>query len=155
MKRLSVILAFALAIAACAGETAPEPSARETSSLETRNTAGETTVETFAAAYNARDIDGMMAQVADDFTWLSVEGDETTIVVSGADSLRSELQTYFQPGSETRSDVEIVKSHGGFVTTLERAYWTVDGDERSQASFAMYEIDDDRIRRVWYFPAQP
>ena len=44
---------------------------------------------------------------------------------------------------------------GRFVTVRERASWTSEsGEERSQASVAVYEIRDGLVARVWYYPAE-
>ncbi len=112
-------------------------------------------VGAFAAAYNCGDLETMMAHLADDAAWYAIDGDETMVMAEGADALRAELESYVSPDAPPRSAIEIVKSHGPFVTTLERAFWTVDGLEKSQAAFAVYEVEDDAIRRVWYFPASP
>ena len=95
----------------------------------------------------------MMALANDDIVWLSVDGDKTDVMTNGAEAMREEMKGYFGPDANPKSAVEILKSHGPFVTTLERAYWMRDGEENSQASFAVYEVIEGKVRRVWYYPA--
>ncbi len=42
---------------------------------------------------------------------------------------------------------------GPFVSTVERATWKRGDQPMSQDSFAVYEIREQRILRVWYYPA--
>ena len=95
----------------------------------------------------------MMALADDAIVWLAVEGDSTTVMTNGTEALREEMKGYFGPNASPKSAVEILKSHGNFVTALERAYWMQDGEEKSQASFAVYEVTEGKVRRVWYYPA--
>jgi len=41
------------------------------------------------------------------------------------------------------------------VTFLERASWTSQKGERTQSSVAVYEVREEKIVRVWYYPALP
>jgi len=121
--------------------------------LHTQNTEAENNIRQFVAAYNAKDLDRMMTLAHDDITWLSIDGEQTSVMTAGAPAMRQELSQYLAPDATPHSAVEILKSHGNFVTTIERAYWTVNGEEKSQSSFAVYEMQNKKIRRVWYFPA--
>ncbi|MEL7491668.1 MAG: nuclear transport factor 2 family protein [Pseudomonadota bacterium] len=123
--------------------------------LNSANAVAEATVQDFVDAYNEQNLNDMLALAHEDITWLSVEANSTTVMTDGAAALREELSGYFGAEDTPRSNVEILKSHGPFVTTLERAYWTVNGEEKSQASFAVYEVENNKIRRVWYYPASP
>ena len=40
-----------------------------------------------------------------------------------------------------------------YVVVRERAHWIRDGEELSQTSLAVCEIEDARVRRVWYHPS--
>ena len=41
------------------------------------------------------------------------------------------------------------------VSVRERASWkSKSGEDRSQNAFAIYEVADGLIRRVWYYPSQ-
>jgi len=122
-------------------------------SVATHNATAEETVRQFITAYNNKNLDGMLALAHNEIAWLSVEGDKTSVMTDGADALREEMKSYLGPDANPKSAIEILKSHGNFVTALERAYWMENGEEKSQASFAMYEVIKGKVRRVWYFPA--
>jgi len=41
-----------------------------------------------------------------------------------------------------------------YVSVTETANWTAtDGTKKSQSSMTVYELEDNLIRRVWYYPA--
>lgn len=152
-KLIGCVLA-ALMAASCAANKPTNDELPLTRALNTANESAEKTVAQFIEAYNAKDLNAMMALAHPDISWLSVEGNDISVMTDGAEATFVELAQYLGPDDNPRSDVEILKSHGNFVTTLERAYFVVDGEEKSQASFAMYEVvDGTNILRVWYFPS--
>ena len=146
------IIGFGLA-SACTTQADLSVATADQPSIATTKPAAEQTVRQFVAAYNNKDLDGMMALADDDIVWLSVDGDNTAIMTNGADAMREEMKGYFGPDANPKSAIEILKSHGNFVTTLERAYWMQGGEEKSKASFAVYEVIEGKVRRVWYYPA--
>lgn len=143
-----------MALGACVSSIDASQPNLDLQPLATRNAKAEQTVRAFTDAYNDGDLDGMMALAANDIVWLDVNGDELSIATRNADELRAAMTSFFAGDATPKSAVAILTSHGQFVTTLERAYYTVDGKETSQASFAVYELKADKIRRVWYYPAQ-
>ena len=65
------------------------------------------------------------------------------------------MTSYFESTPSARSIIEDSMVSGRYVTVRERASWkTGSGEERSQASVAVYEIRDGLIARVWYYPAE-
>lgn len=147
MKRAGVLAALAL-IGCGTGEESARPNAAETSpALEA--------VHEHMAAFNRHDVEGMVARVARDFVWLSVSGDEVTVEARGRETLAEGMRSYFASLPTVRSEVEENMVSGRFVVVRERATWTSDsGEERTQASLGVYEIDDGLIQRVWYYPAE-
>lgn len=145
--------ALALSVAACSTEISATPKSPIVADIATANPGAETLVREFVDAYQSKNLGRMMTLVHQDITWLSVEGDDTNVILQGEDAFQREMAAFFKPDANLRSDVEILKSHGPYVTTLERAYWTHEGEEKSQASFAVYQFEENTIARVWYFPA--
>ena len=82
-----------------------------------------------------------------------VDGDQIATEAAGKDALRTSMTGYFESLPSARSEILSSGASGAFVTAHERAYWTADGQERSQVAVAVYEIRDGLVRRVWYFPA--
>ncbi len=38
---------------------------------------------------------------------------------------------------------------------LRHARWQGKNGERTQSALAVYEVEEGRVRRVWYYPVQP
>lgn len=106
-------------------------------------------------AFNRHDVEAMAAQVAPDFVWLSVDGDEVVVEVRGRMALAEGMRSYFSSLPSVRSEVEAAMVSGSFVTIRERAIWADEsGVERSQVALGVYEVRDGLIQRVWYYPAE-
>ena len=113
-------------------------------------------VHAFVAAFNGHDPKAMVALTHPDVEWLSVDGDRISVDARGHDALREAMTAYFASTKNVGSVLEAVVATGRFVTARERVFWDAkDGTERTQAALSVYEMDGERIRRVWYFPAEP
>lgn len=115
----------------------------------------EAIVARFVEAFNAHDVDAMIALAHDDIEWLSVSGAAITIETRGHEALKESMAAYFAACPSCRSALAWTKTGVSRVAVLERATWTAkDGSTRSQASIAVYELEGRKIRRVHYFPAE-
>ncbi|MDQ3068281.1 MAG: nuclear transport factor 2 family protein [Acidobacteriota bacterium] len=108
----------------------------------------------FVAAFNARDIEAMLALADDAIEWISVDGAKLSTETAGKAALRSSMTTYFKSCPTCRSSVEIGTVSADRVTALETAMWTAAGVERAQRGVSVYEFAGGRIRRVYYFPVE-
>jgi len=104
--------------------------------------------------FNAHDVDGMLNVVSEDIQWLSIGADSVVMETEGKDALRQAMADYFKAVPSARSEIEGALPSGSFVAVRERAFWTTEQGEKSQASLAVYEITEGKIERVWYFPAE-
>jgi len=108
----------------------------------------------YVAAYNARDLDAMMALMHDEVEWLSIEGSTAVAFAQGKDDLAKQMQSYFASPMVTTSAIDGDVSDGRFIAVREIARWTgSDGEPREQSALAVYEFEDGLVRRVWYYPA--
>ena len=116
--------------------------------------AGESskTVERFIQAFNRHDVDAMLELSAVDLRWMSISGQEISIETSTHAELREAMSDYFASTPSARSKVRSISESGSFVYTLEEAFWSSGGVEKSQCSIAVYELTGEKIRNVWYFP---
>jgi len=113
------------------------------------------TVRSFVAAFNAQDIDRMLALAAVDIEWISVDGAKIAIETAGKDALRKSMTAYFKSCPSCRSEVEIRAVTASRVAAIETASWTSAANgPRSQRGLSVYEFQDARIRRVYYYPAE-
>lgn len=118
------------------------------------NDQGYDKVIAYVEAYNARDLEAMMALMHDDVQWLSIEGSEVAIFANGKQDLAAQMEGYFSSPNATRSKVGGNVVDGRFVSVREIASWTgKDGNPKSQSALAVYEFEDGLVRRVWYYPA--
>lgn len=105
-------------------------------------------------AFNRHDPDGTAALLADDVKWYSVSGDSQSLDGEGRIAIRDWLAGYFKQLPDVRSDVLELRQTGGHLFVHERASWSgADGARRSQSAFAIYEVREGLIQRVWYFPS--
>lgn len=115
----------------------------------------ERIVRDYTAAFNARELDRMLAFTTDEVEWLSIDGAKVTTETAGRDLLRDAMEIYFRDCPSCRSELLWIEAAGSRVAAFERASWTAkDGREKSQSSLSVYELVDGRIARVSYFPAE-
>ena len=111
------------------------------------------TVKGFVAAFNAKDIEGMLQLANTDIQWMSVSGQTIVSEASSQEALRKAMTGYFAGVPSARSEIRTIHQSGAFVFALEEAFWTSNGVEKSQCSMAVYELTGAKIKHVWYFPA--
>lgn len=112
-------------------------------------------VRAFSDAFNAHDVDAMIALVSDDFAWLAIAGDSVTVEARGPEQLRAGMGGYFAGIPSVRSEMGDMTVTGSFVSFTERVFWDGPEGEQTQASLAVYEVADGRIQRAWYYPSIP
>ena len=118
-------------------------------------TSSEQQVRSFVDAFNARNVDGMLALAADDIQWLSVDGAKVSTETQGKEALRASMTKYFQQCPTCRSELLWIKTAGSRITAHERASWTNRaGAAVSQSGLSVYELKGGKIIRVYYFPAE-
>lgn len=90
-----------------------------------------------------------------DIEWLYISGNESAVMTSGREAMLKELEGHFENPRKVTSRLSGWSVNGAFISVKETASWiTEDGTAKEQSSIAVYEIKDDLIRRVWYFPEQ-
>jgi len=113
-------------------------------------------VQGHADAFNRHDAEDLLSWVSPAVEWVNVQGSITSVEVRGREMLRDYMATYFEAQPTVRSEIEEAVVTGDYVAVRERASWTApDGEERSQASLAVYNVRDGLIQRVWYYPVVP
>jgi hypothetical protein len=111
------------------------------------------TVERFIAAFNQHNVDAILELSAVDMRWMSVSGEQISIETSTHAELREAMGGYFESTPSARAEVRSISESGSFVITLEEAFWSSGGAEKSRCSVAVYELFEQKIQNVWYFPA--
>jgi hypothetical protein len=115
----------------------------------------EVMVRKFVEAFNAHDVDAMLALASPDIAWFGVSGSTLAVEARGHEALRGGLTGYFQGLPSVRSGLMSLAVSGPFVTAVEKASWTVEGQDQSQCSVSVYELAGGLVRHVWYYAAHP
>ena len=149
LHRVAVFGALALGTASIAsGQRPAEGSQRDTTPVAV--------VREYVAAFNARELDAMVALVANDLLWTSIADDSLAEVGRGAEAFQRLLAGYFRAVPSARSELLEVGATGPWVTTHERTRWDASASGvAGQSSVVVYEVRRGLIRRVWFYPALP
>jgi hypothetical protein len=114
----------------------------------------EKLVHAFMAAFNAHQVDQMLALVDERVQWLNVDGSKITVETEGRQALRASLEKYFRSCPSCQSSLEWLQVAGSRVTAKEKASWRSKDETRAQSSLSVYEFQQGKILRVYYFPAE-
>jgi len=135
------ILSLALLVTAC---SATEPSV----------VAPHPVIQAHVDAFNAKDIAAMAAVEHPDIEWLSINGSDISTEVAGRDALSEMMEDYLKNNPSVKGTLRDWGVNGNYVSVTETARWTTkDGFQKSQSATTVYELEDNLIRRVWYYPA--
>jgi hypothetical protein len=105
-------------------------------------------------AFNEGDVAGMSKMQHQNIEWLNIENSILKTEVSGRNALAKSMETYFQSPSRVKGTLTNWNLNGDYVSVTETAKWkSVDGEPKSQSALTIYQMEDNLIRRVWYFPA--
>ena len=111
-------------------------------------------VRAFIEAFNARDLDVMLALADENIQWLIVDGAKVSVETEGKAALRESMVRYFRSCPSCKSSIEWIQKAGSRVTVMERASWSGKSGAKSQSSLSVYEFRGDKILRVYYFSAE-
>ena len=142
-----LIVVFALALAACA----PDAERNQSALASGPQVAA---VNGLMKAFNDHNPDKMRTYWHDDVTWIEITGNGASVVTESAEQLYDELVVYFEAYPEVSSSLESISINGDYLTAIERPVWTEGGVKKSQGSIVVYEFEDGKVRRFWYYPPQ-
>ena len=107
----------------------------------------------YSNAYNEKDINAMSALMHPDIEWVAIEGNEIEVHVSGRESLTTEMEKWFENPNLPTGSHRDWSINGNNVAVTETAHWTTkDGEKKSQSALTVYELENNLVRRVYYFP---
>jgi len=113
----------------------------------------EAIVAQYVKSYQQKDIQGMSRLMHPQIRWLSVKEQQLSLEVSGKNALIKAMRKTFNSSGKVESALLWSKALGGFVSAFEKASWPSQGEMKSQCSPVVYQLKDDQILNVWYFPA--
>lgn len=135
--RSALILVFAVFMMACNPASAPHP-----------------VITAHVDAFNIGDVAAMGRLEHPDIEWISVEGSGVSIVVSGREELAVMMTDYMLENPTVTGTLKGWSRNGNYVGVTETASWLNEaGMTMSQSALSVYQIEENLIRRVWYYPA--
>ncbi len=114
----------------------------------------EHVIQAFQQAYNARNIDAMLALADPSISWMYMDGDAVHVETTGHAALRTAMSRYFENFPSSRSELISLSANGSFASATEKAIWEQENTTRSQCSLSVYQLNDGLILNVWYYPAE-
>jgi hypothetical protein len=95
-----------------------------------------------------------MNLATDDVKWFTVAGDKITTETTDKSSLRQFMEGYFKSCPTCKSKITNVTQNGNRVSMTETASWETKDGKKSHDSFAVYEFESSKIKRVYYYSEQ-
>ena len=119
-----------------------------------QNSVPKSIIKEHVRAFNAGDVEAMTKMQHPNIEWLSVSGPRISVEVSGRDALARNMTSYFESPTRVTATLKGWSINLPYLSVTETASWTTkDGTKKSQSSLTTYELEDNLIRRVWYYPA--
>ena len=111
-------------------------------------------VAAYSESWNEKDVQKMAALMHPEIQWLSVKDNTITVEVSGKSALVAEMQEWFNSPDLPSGSLRDWSINGNYVAVTETAAWTDKaGVAKSQSSLTVYELEEQLIRRVYYYPS--
>jgi hypothetical protein len=130
------IACFATLIVACQPATTPHP-----------------VVVAHVEAFNAGDIEAMGRVEHADIEWLRIVDSTVVVDVVGREDIAKIVTDYRAANPSVTGTLRDWSINGDYVSVTETASWVTDsGETKAQSALTVYQIEDNLIRRVWYYP---
>ena len=105
-------------------------------------------------AFNMQDAQAMAEVEHPNIEWLTVTGSEIVVEVSGRENLTESMETFFESPTKITGTLRDWSVNGDYVAVTETAHWSTSaGEAKSQSALTVYQMEDNLIRRVWYYPS--
>jgi len=138
MIKLYFSIIIVLCLTACTQASTPE---------------GHPVIQAYSNAYNEKDIVSLRALMHPNIEWVAVKGNEIEVHMSGKEPLAAEMEKWFENPDLPTGSHRDWSINGKNVAVTEIAHWTTkDGEKKSQSALTVYELENDLVRRVYYFP---
>lgn len=112
-------------------------------------------ISPYSQAWNDKDIQTMSALMHPNIEWISVEGTSLKVEINGKDALVKEMTSWFESDTLPKGSLKGWSFNGDYVAVTETAHWVnKEGEAKSQSALTVYQLEDNLIRRVYYYPAK-
>jgi hypothetical protein len=113
----------------------------------------EVVVRSYVQAFNAHDAAAVGRLLAEDLSWLAIDGDQLREEARGRSAMVEWLTAYFAQFPDVRAELRYLSGGQRFVAVHECLSWRGSDGPQRQCAHGSYEVVDGQIRRVWYWPA--
>lgn len=103
-------------------------------------------------AFNAKNIETLVANVSEDFKWYYIGSDTLLLEVDGKENFQKSMIAYYNSLKEVKSEITeyaIEQNRINFKEVVQ--YETKSGHSGQASSMGIYEMKNGLIHRVWYF----
>lgn len=142
---VALLLGSLVLLQACAG-AAQRPAS-------TASATPEAVVRAYIQAFNAHDAQAVGRWLAEDLSWLAIEGSQLREEASGRTAMVEWLQGYFAQIPDVRAELRYLGGGPRIVAVHECLSWRGSDGPKRQCAHGSYEVADGLIQRVWYWPA--
>ncbi len=102
-------------------------------------------------AFNKKDIDRLVNNVADDFKWFYITSDTLLLEVAGKENFKKSMENYFKGIPSIFSEIKGYAIDGNKISFREKVSWDGKKGRVSQSCIGIYDIREGKIFRAWYF----
>jgi len=111
-------------------------------------------ISAYSNAWNTKNISQMAALMHPDIEWLSVNDSIISVESKGKTQLVEAMREWFTDTNLTTGSLRDWSVNGNFVAVTETAAWLDKSQKnQSQSSLTVYELQNNLIRRVYYYPS--
>lgn len=163
MRPLVFALLAPVLLTACIDPADQVPPSKKTQTSQTQAVKARSTevmrlpkaiVSAHVDAFNEGDVAGMSKMQHPDIEWLNISGANISMQASGRAALAKNMEDYFKSSTRVKGTLSNWNLNGDYVSVTETVRWkTTAGEAKSQSALTVYQLEDNLIRRVWYYPS--
>lgn len=110
-------------------------------------------VRLFIQAFNNHSVEQLLKYTTANIHWSNVAAMKMDIQTSSQNELGAAMTDYFASLNNAKATLRRITVTGNYVSTVEEVQWSHDGEQSSQCSLGVYQLNGDKINAVWYYPA--
>ncbi len=111
-------------------------------------------VQRLTDAFNAHDVNGIVALSGENVEWLDVRGRKLSVNASGRGAVTRQMTRFFAAHTSARCVIEDSVVAGSSVAVRRHIFWQEGSNMMSESSLVVYQIKNGLVRRAWFHPAE-
>ena len=110
-------------------------------------------VKQFIQGFNNHSVEQLLQQTTENVHWFNLSGVKMDIETASQNELAAAMADYFASLNDAKATLRQIIVSANYVSTVEEVTWSHDGDQSSQCSLGVYQLNGDKISAVWYYPS--